>query len=146
MEAAAEADREGCFSEALGSPSRGCRKVLLELIESGHQGHLSAQQAQNQFTGLVAEDSKRDRSELSRITSLENSLSERRRGGASRKDARAFGKKQIKYTAATSEHVANMDKARQAISELRNLAANDLRVARQIVDEARRQRQGGHAA
>ena len=78
------------------------------------------------------------------MKSVEKSLSERKRGGASRKDARAFKKKQAKYTSATSEHAVNMDKARQAISELRSLAGKDLRVARQIVDEARRH-QGGHA-
>ena len=146
IDASAKAEMDGCFSEAPWSPSRGCRKTLLELIESGHEGHLAAQAAQMQYAGMVAEDRGRDRSELTRIASIENSFSERKRGGASRRDVREFRKKQSKYAAAESEHAANMAKARQAIDELRGLAVNDLSIAREIVDEARRQHRGDHAA
>ena len=148
VDAAVRAENEGCFSESWRSPSRGCRKTLLELIASGHEGHLSAEQAEGHYASLVANvpqgnfsQSQLDSEELDFALYARNEAYPDERDSLSA-DLRNFRSKRADAQTSAGKHDANMQYAREAIDHLRALAAKDLQVALAIVDEARQQHLG----
>ena len=149
MDAAAQAENEGCFSESWRSPSRGCRKTLLELISSGHEGYLAAEQAETRYAALVAnvpptslpQQSQLDSAEMGFLSYARNDAYVDERGELN-SNLKDFRDKRAGLESSITEHEANMQQAREAIDHLRALAAKDLQVAHAIVDEARQQHLG----
>lgn len=149
VDAAAQAENEGCFSESWRSPSRGCRKTLLELISSGHEGYLAAERAETRYAALIANvpptslprQSQLDSVEMDFLSYARNDayVDERDRLNA---DLQDFRSKRADLQSSAAEHEANMQHARKAIDHLRALAAKDIHVAHAIVDEARQQHLG----